>query len=115
MQGTSRGGADVDEIVRRISLWSISMLFVIGGNGGNAAANAIHQACERKGIVCSVIGVPKVSPTEALRFSGGIQEQGQCLPVTKVGTVDLESAPRSGWLPLPPPPPLLLLRMTWAA
>ena len=42
MQGTSRGGADIKEIVRIVELWGISMLFVIGGNGGQAAANAIH-------------------------------------------------------------------------
>jgi hypothetical protein len=35
-QGTSRGGADMKEIVRRIDLWGLNMVFVIGGNGGNA-------------------------------------------------------------------------------
>ncbi len=34
-------------------------LYVIGGNGGNAAANAIYKQCEADGILCSVIGVPK--------------------------------------------------------
>jgi hypothetical protein len=29
------------------------------GNGGNAAAHAIHEECEAQGVVCSVIGVPK--------------------------------------------------------
>ena len=28
MQGTSRGGADIKEIVRRLSLWGVNMLFV---------------------------------------------------------------------------------------
>ena len=32
-QGTSRGGADIRRIVQRLSLWGISMLFVVGGNG----------------------------------------------------------------------------------
>ena len=45
--------------MRRIDLWSVNMLFVVGGNGGNAAANAIHLACEAKGVLCSVVGVPK--------------------------------------------------------
>lgn len=31
--GTSRGGADVKEIVHRIRLWGLAMVFVIGGNG----------------------------------------------------------------------------------
>ena len=57
--GTSRGGADVPEIVRRLSLWGVTQLFVVGGNGGNAAAHAIHEECERQGVVASVVGVPK--------------------------------------------------------
>lgn len=31
--GTSRGGADMKEIVHRIDLWGLNMVFVIGGNG----------------------------------------------------------------------------------
>jgi 6-phosphofructokinase 1 len=31
--GTSRGGANMKEIVQRIKLWSLDMVFVIGGNG----------------------------------------------------------------------------------
>ncbi len=42
LQGTSRGGANIKEIVRRIDLWGLDMVFVVGGNGGNAAANAIQ-------------------------------------------------------------------------
>ena len=59
MQGTSRGGADLKEIVRRIDLWGLTHLYVVGGNGGNAAANAINQELQAAGVVCSVIGVPK--------------------------------------------------------
>jgi 6-phosphofructokinase 1 len=57
--GTSRGGADIPEIVRRLALWGVTQLFVVGGNGGNAAAHAIHEECERQGVVVSVVGVPK--------------------------------------------------------
>lgn len=46
LQGTSRGGADVKEIVKRIDLWGLNMVFVVGGNGGNAAAHAIAEECE---------------------------------------------------------------------
>jgi 6-phosphofructokinase 1 len=31
----------------------------VGGNGGNAAANAIQAECEVQGVECSVVGVPK--------------------------------------------------------
>ena len=69
VQGTSRGGADIDKIVRRIALWSVNMLFVVGGNGGNAAANAIHLCCEKKGVLCSVVGVPKSIDNDILLVS----------------------------------------------
>lgn len=59
LQGTSRGGANVPDIVKRLKLWGVNQLFVVGGNGGNAAANAIHEECEKQGHVCSVVGVPK--------------------------------------------------------
>ena len=57
--GTSRGNAKMHEIVDRLRLWGVTMLFVIGGNGGNAAAHSIAQECERQGVVCNVVGVPK--------------------------------------------------------
>lgn len=47
-QGTSRGGANIREIVRRIDLWGLDMVFVVGGNGGNAAANAIQEEAARQ-------------------------------------------------------------------
>jgi 6-phosphofructokinase 1 len=45
--GTSRGGANMKEIVKRIDMWGIDMLFVVGGNGGNAGANAIDALCQQ--------------------------------------------------------------------
>jgi len=41
--GTSRGGADIAKIVQAISRQAIDMVFVVGRNGGNAAAAAIHD------------------------------------------------------------------------
>jgi hypothetical protein len=40
-------------------MWGVDMLFVVGGNGGNAGANAIQQVCAEQDVACSVIGVPK--------------------------------------------------------
>ena len=54
-----RGGADIKEIVKRIDMWALDMVFVVGGNGGNAGADAIQQECQKAGVPCSVIGVPK--------------------------------------------------------
>ncbi|KIZ02592.1 hypothetical protein MNEG_5364 [Monoraphidium neglectum] len=57
--GTSRGGANIKEIVKRIDMWGVDMLFVVGGNGGNAGANAIQQKCAESDVACNVIGIPK--------------------------------------------------------
>jgi len=57
--GTSRGGANMREIVKRIDMWGIDMLFVVGGNGGNAGANAINAMCQQHEVNCCVVGVPK--------------------------------------------------------
>ena len=56
---TSRGNAQIHEIVKRLDLWGVNMLFVLGGNGGNAAAEAIHEECVRENVLCSVVAVPK--------------------------------------------------------
>lgn len=70
LQGTSRGGANIKEIVRRIDLWGLDMVFVVGGNGGNAAANAIQQEVEHQGVRCVVAGVPKSIDNDILLVSG---------------------------------------------
>jgi len=57
--GTSRGNAKITEIVERLRLWGVTQLYVIGGNGGNAAAHAIAQECMSQKVTCSVVGVPK--------------------------------------------------------
>ena len=45
--------------MKRIDMWGIDMLFVVGGNGGNAGAAAIQAQCEKDAVVCNVVGVPK--------------------------------------------------------
>lgn len=98
MLGTSRGGADLREIVRRIDLWGLTHLYVVGGNGGNAAANAIHQELEAAGVVCAVIGVPKSIDNDILLidkcfgFESAVEEAQRAL---LAGYVEAASA-RSG-------------------
>ncbi|KAG1663293.1 hypothetical protein FOA52_006334 [Chlamydomonas sp. UWO 241] len=90
MLGTSRGGANVSEIVKRIDLWGLTMVFVIGGNGGNAAAHAIAQECEVQGVVCAVIGVPKSIDNDILLvdrcfgFETAVEEAQRALLAAKV-------------------------------
>jgi 6-phosphofructokinase 1 len=57
--GTCRGQADIKEIVKRIDLWGLNQLYVVGGNGGNAGAYAIHSMLREKEIDCCVVAVPK--------------------------------------------------------
>eukprot|EP00197_Chlamydomonas_leiostraca_P002526 CAMPEP_0202857440 /NCGR_PEP_ID=MMETSP1391-20130828/375_1 /ASSEMBLY_ACC=CAM_ASM_000867 /TAXON_ID=1034604 /ORGANISM="Chlamydomonas leiostraca, Strain SAG 11-49" /LENGTH=499 /DNA_ID=CAMNT_0049536237 /DNA_START=96 /DNA_END=1596 /DNA_ORIENTATION=- len=90
MLGTSRGGANVKEIVKRIDLWGLNMVFVVGGNGGNAAANAIAEECEAQGVVCSVVGVPKSIDNDILLidrcfgFETAVEEAQRALLAAKV-------------------------------
>jgi hypothetical protein len=70
LQGTSRGGANIKEIVRRIDLWGLDMVFVVGGNGGNAAADAIQREVEKQGVRCVVAGVPKSIDNDILLVGG---------------------------------------------
>lgn len=88
--GTSRGGADIKEIVKRIDLWGVNMLFVVGGNGGNAAADAIHKECEASDVVCAVVGVPKSIDNDILLidrcfgFDTAVEEAQRALLAAKV-------------------------------
>lgn len=57
--GTSRGLPNVPEIVKRLDLWKVDILFVVGGRGGQAAAESIHRECRAKAVPCCVVAVPK--------------------------------------------------------
>lgn len=66
------------------------MLFVLGGNGGNAAANAIQEECERQGVICAVIAVPKSIDNDILivdkcfGFDTAVEEAERALLAAKV-------------------------------
>jgi len=68
----------------------VTQLYVVGGNGGNAAANAIHDECERAGVVCSVVGVPKSIDNDILLidrcfgFDTAVEEAQRSLLAAKV-------------------------------
>ncbi|KAK9949428.1 hypothetical protein M0R45_004950 [Rubus argutus] len=46
--GVSRGGPSVSEIVDNLEERGINMLFVLGGNGTHAGADAIHNECRKR-------------------------------------------------------------------
>eukprot|EP01025_Chloroclados_australasicus_P013312 TRINITY_DN16286_c0_g2_i1.p1 TRINITY_DN16286_c0_g2~~TRINITY_DN16286_c0_g2_i1.p1 ORF type:complete len:567 (+),score=69.84 TRINITY_DN16286_c0_g2_i1:62-1702(+) len=88
--GTSRGGADIREIVKRLDMWGVDMLFVIGGNGGNAGASAIQQMCNANNVKCTVVGVPKSIDNDILLidkcfgFDTAVDEAQRALLAAKV-------------------------------
>nr|QKY14905.1 6-phosphofructokinase 5 (PFK5) [Polytomella parva] len=88
--GTSRGGANIKEIVKRLDMWGIDMLFVVGGNGGNAGANAIQAMCQQHDVNCAVIGVPKSIDNDILLidkcfgFDTAVEESQRALLAAKV-------------------------------
>jgi 6-phosphofructokinase 1 len=57
--GTSRGGQEAAEIVATLARLGVSVLFVIGGDGTLRGAQAIADAAAQRGVVLSVVGVPK--------------------------------------------------------
>ena len=57
--GTSRGHSDVKRIVDAIAQLQLSMLYIIGGNGGNAAVDAINNECMDRGMAVAIVGLPK--------------------------------------------------------
>lgn len=56
--------------MKQIDLWGIDMVFVVGGNGGNAGAAAIQEELEKSNILCSVVGVPKSIGAAAAAVGG---------------------------------------------
>jgi 6-phosphofructokinase 1 len=88
--GTSRGGANLAKIVRQIDIMGIDVVFVVGGNGGNAGAAAIQQACEENNVLCSVIGVPKSIDNDILLidkcfgFDTAVEEAQRAIICAKV-------------------------------
>lgn len=57
--GVSRGSCTTGQIVDSIQSRRIDMLFILGGNGTHAGANAIHEECRKRKLKISVVCVPK--------------------------------------------------------
>ncbi|KAI4314405.1 hypothetical protein L6164_027318 [Bauhinia variegata] len=64
--GVSRGAPSVSEIVDSLEARGINMLFVLGGNGTHAGANAIHNECRNRRLKVAVVGVPKTIDNDIL-------------------------------------------------
>ncbi|KAL6959457.1 ATP-dependent 6-phosphofructokinase 5, chloroplastic [Sarracenia purpurea var. burkii] len=64
--GVSRGGPSISGIVDTMEERGINMLFVLGGNGTHAGANAIHNECRKRRLRVAVVGVPKTIDNDIL-------------------------------------------------
>ena len=57
--GSSRGKRDVKVMVNRLEALGVDILYVIGGDGSQRGAQAIHEEARRRGTRIAVVGVPK--------------------------------------------------------
>uniref|UniRef100_A0A0D9WDM4 ATP-dependent 6-phosphofructokinase n=1 Tax=Leersia perrieri TaxID=77586 RepID=A0A0D9WDM4_9ORYZ len=57
--GTSRGGQDTAKIVDSIQDRGINQVYIIGGDGTQKGAASIAGEIARRGLKCSVVGIPK--------------------------------------------------------
>ncbi|TQD91383.1 hypothetical protein C1H46_023062 [Malus baccata] len=64
--GVSRGGPSVSDIVDNLEERGINMVFVLGGNGTHAGADAIHNECRKRQLRVAVVGVPKTIDNDIL-------------------------------------------------
>jgi 6-phosphofructokinase 1 len=78
------------EIVARIDMWGLDMVFVVGGNGGNAGANQIDILCKKNQVNCAIIGIPKSIDNDILMvdrcfgFDTAVEEAQRALQAAKV-------------------------------
>lgn len=76
------------------------MLFVVGGRGGNAAAEAIHRECRAKSVPCCVVAVPKSIDNDLLLidktfgFETAVEEAQKAILAAKV---EASSACEASW------------------
>jgi 6-phosphofructokinase 1 len=64
--GSSRGTPPVDDIVRFIQREAINVLFMVGGDGTQRAAQAISNAVREAKLETAVIGIPKTIDNDIL-------------------------------------------------
>lgn len=66
--GTSRGEQNVGVMVDSLVRMEVDILFVLGGDGSQQGALAIHQEITRRGHQIAVVGVPKTIDNDLLHI-----------------------------------------------
>jgi len=64
--GSSRGPQDLGEMAATLEKHGVGILFVVGGDGGLRGASELSREIERRGLLISVIGVPKTIDNDLL-------------------------------------------------
>ena len=86
----SKAPVDIKEVVKRLDLWKIDMLFVIGGPGSHAAAVALQKECSDNKVLTVVVAVPKSIDNDILLvdktfgFDTAVEEAQKALLAAKV-------------------------------
>jgi len=57
--GSSRGKRDVKVMANRLEALGVNILYVIGGDGSQRGAQAIHEELQQRGSQIAIVGVPK--------------------------------------------------------
>lgn len=63
-----------EEVVKRLDLWMIDMLFVIGGMGSHWVALEVQKECDKNNAPCCVICLPKSLDNDLVLVRGTSDE-----------------------------------------
>ncbi len=94
--GTSRGAQDPVEIVDCLERLSLSILFVIGGDGTLRGARKIQDEVARRGLKIAVVGIPKTIDNDIpfIDHSFGFQTAtAAAMESIRAARVEAQSAP----------------------
>lgn len=63
-----RGGLEAERICDNLEKMGVNMLFVVGGDGTQAAGNLLYEEARRRNLQLSIVGVPKSIDNDILFF-----------------------------------------------
>lgn len=82
--GTSRGHQNVPDMVDRLAELQVGVLFVIGGDGSQRGARAIDEEAARRGMLLSVIGIPKTIDNDIVFMDKSFGYETACAAAVEV-------------------------------
>ena len=60
MLGSSRGGFDMERIIKFLRKSGVNQLYIIGGDGTHRGAYKLSKECAKRGMNVAVAGIPKI-------------------------------------------------------